>query len=512
MKKALPKKEEIDHLMQVMFSEKFRENPLLFVTYAFPWGQKGTPLQNFTGPREWQRLELERIANHIKENKERMKRGENPLVFKLAVSSGRGIGKSALVAWIVLWFLSCHYGGTIILSANTDSQLTDKTFAEIGRWLTMSINSFFFETTQKSIKPAPWYEHILRDELKLDTKYYYANGVLWNPEAPESFAGAHSQIGMMVVFDEASEIPEAIWTVTRGFFTENIPFRFWLVFSNPRSGAGPFFDLFQDAANGWNTQQINSLNVEGIDTTELEEIIRKFGADSDEANVEVYGQFPSQGDKQFISRSVVEEAINRSIENYDNKEEPLLMGIDPARYGSDSTVIRFRCGRDARSWPVEELKGLDNMKVVARVEQLIHQYNPDGVFIDSGAGAGIIDRLRELGYTVHEVIFGSKSTDPRMFDHRSELWDRMRSWLMGGMIDDSRKLKADLANPIKLYVGRESLEKLESKEEMRKRGIKSPDHADALALTFHAKMAKKGLTASRKSRDRRYKKRQSIFD
>jgi hypothetical protein len=284
------------------------------------------------------------------------------------------------------------------------------------------------------------------------------------------------------------------------------------VFSNPRSGAGPFFDLFQDAANGWNTQQINSLNVEGIDTTELEEIIRKFGADSDEANVEVYGQFPSQGDKQFISRSVVEEAINRSIENYDNKEEPLLMGIDPARYGSDSTVIRFRCGRDARSWPVEELKGLDNMKVVARVEQLIHQYNPDGVFIDSGAGAGIIDRLRELGYTVHEVIFGSKSTDPRMFDHRSELWDRMRSWLMGGMIDDSRKLKADLANPIKLYVGRESLEKLESKEEMRKRGIKSPDHADALALTFHAKMAKKGLTASRKSRDRRYKKRQSIFD
>ncbi len=508
----LPPKADIDECMQMLFSDLFRDNPLAYVLWAFPWSVKGTPLENFKGPREWQRRELQAIADHIKENKARVARGEDPLVYKLAVASGRGIGKSTLVAWIILWFISCHYGSTSIISANTDDQLTNKTYAEIGRWLTMAINKFFFETTQKSIKAAPWYEKLLKEELKIDTGYYYANGVLWNPEAPESFAGAHSQVGMLVLFDESSEIPEAIWTVTRGFFTEKTLYRFWFTFSNPRSNAGPFFDLFQDANNGWNTRQINSLNVEDIDSSELQEIVRRFGEDSDQAKIEVYGEFPSQGDKQFISRSHVAEAVERNLENYSSKDEPLLMGVDPARFGSDSTVIRFRCGRDARSWPVEELKGLDNMKVVARIEQLIYTHNPDAIFIDSGAGAGIIDRLRELGYKVQEVIFGSQASEPRFFDHRTEIWARVREWLPGGMIDDHRKLKTDLTSPLKLYIGRESREKLESKEEMRKRGLKSPDHADALALTFSSKVAKKTLNTARKSKSRRYKERSSIFD
>lgn len=512
VKSLLPPKAEIDAVMQMIYSDFFKDNPLAFVMWAFPWGVKGTPLERFKGPREWQKLELLQIADHIKENKARVARGEDPLVYKSATASGRGPGKSALVSWIVLWMLSCHFGSTTIISANTDTQLTDKTFGEIGNWYAMMICSFMFEATQKSIKPAPWYKKLLEEEMKIGCNYYYANGVLWNPDNPESFAGAHSQIGMAVVFDESSGIPENIWTVTKGFFTEKTIYRFWFAFSNPRSGAGAFFDVFNDPSSGWNTRQINSLDVEDIDHTELEDIVRKHGSDSDEARVEVFGQFPRQGDRQFISRSVVEDAAHREFDKYDHRDA-LLMGVDPARFGDDCTVIRFRCGRDARSIPPLELKGLDNMQVVNKIVQLIFQYNPDGIFIDSGAGAGIIDRLRELKYKVFEVGFGTASSEPQFYDHRTELWGRLRDWLSGGLIDNHKKLKSDLCNPEKELIGRESKEKLESKEKMKKRGIKSPDHADALALTFHAKVARKDLHTSRTSKPKRYRpERRGILD
>lgn len=511
LKNPLPPKKEIDESMQTIFSDALRDNPYLFVMYAFPWKQKNTPLEKFEGPREWQKEQLLAIAEHIKENKARVARGEEPLVYKLAIASGRGIGKSAMVSWIVLWMLSCHFGSTTIISANTDTQLSDKTFGELNNWLAMAINSYWFEATQKSIKPAPWYKDCLEKQMKIGCQYYYANGVLWSEDNPESFAGAHSQIGMLVIFDESSGIPENIWTVTRGFFTEKTIYRFWCVFSNPRAGAGPFFDVFNTENSGWNTRQINSLDVEGIDKTELEDIIRKFGEDSDEARVEVLGQFPRQGDRQFVSRAIVEEAANRVIERYDHNDA-LLMGVDPARFGDDSTVIRFRSGRDARSIPPLEYKGLDNMQVVQKITQLIYQHNPDAVFIDSGAGAGIIDRLKEMGYKVYEVGFGTSSTEPQYYDHRTELWARMRDWLPGGMIDNHRQLRADLCNPEKELVGRESKEKLESKEKMKRRGIKSPNHGDALALTFHAKVARKDLTTARQNKTKRYRPKKGLLD
>lgn len=512
-KSGLPAASEINEIMQMLYSDFMKENPLAFVLYAFPWGKKGTPLEKFPkGPRAWQRAELQAIADHIKENKERIKNGNDPLVYKSATASGRGIGKSALVSWLCLWMLSCHFGSTTILSANTDTQLTDKTFGELNNWLAMAINGFFFETTQKSIKPAPWYKELLEKEMQIGCNYYYCNGVLWSEDNPESFAGAHSQIGMMVIFDESSGIPENIWTVTRGFFTEPTLYRFWFAFSNPRSGAGAFYDVFNDAESSWNTRQINSLDVEDIDHTELEEIVTKYGSDSDEARVEVFGQFPRQGDRQFINRAVVGEAIDRQLERYD-VNEPLLMGVDPARFGDDSTVIRFRSGRDARSIPALELKGLDNMQVVAQITQLIFKYNPDGIFIDAGAGAGIIDRLKELGYKVFEVNFGSSSGAPQYFDHRTELWAKLRDWLGGGMIDNHKKLKSDLCSPEKELVGRESKEKLESKEKMKRRGLKSPDHADALALTFHCKVARRDLIAARHNKEKRYRiRKRSLLD
>jgi hypothetical protein len=481
-------------MMKRMWSPELRDNPYAWVMYAFPWGQTGTPLANKKGPRKWQKEELLRFADYIEKNKAARARGEVPAVYKSATVSGRGPGKSTLVAWLALWQLSCHIGSTVIITANTDSQLTNKTFGEIGKWHTLSINSYWFERNMKAVMPAPWLVQAMKEDLKIDNQYYYVKGELWNEDDPDAFAGAHNPYGMMVVFDEASGIPKPIWTVTEGFFTEDCIYRSWFAFSNPRSNTGAFFECFHAHRDYWHTRKIDSRTVEDLDQKVYNEIIHKYGEDSDEARIEVRGEFPKQGDRQFISRTLVANARTRELDRYDD-HAALLMGVDPARFGDDTAVIRFRRGRDARSIPPIKLKGMDNMELANECAHQIDKFNPDAVFIDAGAGTGVIDRLRERGYKVHEVWFGSKSGDENYADHRTELWAQMRDWLGGAMIDEDSDLTDDLTGPEYEFSEGGDKIRLESKERMKKRGLKSPDNADALAVTFHAKIARKDLKA-----------------
>lgn len=489
-------------ILETLLHPDIKDDPYAFVMYAFPWGKPNTPLANFTGPKRWQAEELMKLRDHIKANRERMSRGEKPLVYKCAIASGRGIGKSAFVAMVVIWFMSCIPGGSSIISANTDTQLTSKTFGEISKWLTLAINGFFFERTQKKITPTEWYAAQLRNALKVDSGKYYAEGILWNSDNPDAFAGEHSSIGMLLIFDEASGIPQPIYSVSDGFFTDLTLYRFWFCFSNPRKNTGPFFECFHSHRAFWVTRQLDSRTVEGLDTTVYDEIISKNGEDSDTARVEVKGQFPSQGDHQFIGRQLVVDAQQRVLDRYDD-HAALVMGVDPARFGDDSTVIRFRRGRDARSaGPTVEMKGLDNMAVANKVADLIETHAPDGVFIDSGAGAGIIDRLKERGYKVFEVGFGTESKDRTYEDHRTEMWAKMRDWLPGAMLDTNQFLADDLTGPEYEFRGAEDRIKLESKEKMKKRGIASPNHADALCLTFHLTIPRHDNKLSRKNPQR----------
>jgi len=510
--KKLPPVAEINEVQQTLFSDFMRENPYAFTVWNFPWKQKGFRLETQEGPRAWQKEILLDIGVHIKRQKERIKQGLPPEVYKLAVSSGRGVGKSALVSWLTLWMAGCHFGSTVIVSANTQHQLSDVTFGEIGKWLTMSNMSFMFEQTQMNISPSDWYADLLKKEMKIDTTHYYAQGKLWDEENPSGFAGQHSDIGMMVIFDEASGIPTNIWDVAQGYFSDKILHRYFLAFSNPRSTSSGFYDCFEHPKSDWNTRKVNALNIPDIDHAVHQSYIDKYGADSDQARVEVFGEFPKTGERQFISRSTVEEASTRRIENNNFKEDALIMGVDVARYGSDTSVIAFRAGRDARTIPAQIYSGLDNMQIVAKVEQAIYQFNPDFICIDGGAGAGVIDRLRELGYKIQEVLFGSAATENQYFDFRTELYARLRDWLPGGMIPNDQDLKTGLCAPEKELIGRESKEKLESKEKMKKRGIKSPDYADALALTFSIKGAKKNLHTSRKGKAKRYREVRSVLD
>jgi len=292
-------------LMSRLWSPAIKNDPLAFVLFTFPWGQKGTPLEHFTGPRKWQREVLRDIAQHIKENNGKIDFN----TLRLAVASGRGIGKSALVSWIVLWFMSTRVGGTGIVSANSESQLRSVTWAEITKWLSMSINSYWWEISATRVAPAKWLAELVERDLKKGTRYWSLEGRLWSAENPDAFAGVHNYDGVMLVFDEASGIDDSIWGVSSGFFTENTPNRFWLAFSNPRRNSGYFYECFNAKRDFWVTKQIDARTVEGTDKNVYEQIIAEYGADSYQAHVEVFGSFPSEGDDQFIPSLVVDEAM-----------------------------------------------------------------------------------------------------------------------------------------------------------------------------------------------------------
>ncbi len=489
-------------LMVNMWSPVITENPYNFVMFAYPWGQPGTPLEFHSGPRGWQKEMLLEITEHIKKNKARMEMGLSPLVYKASTASGRGIGKSAIVGWLSDWMMSCQIGSTTIITANTESQLKTRTFAEVSKWTTLLINNHWFEQNVMSIKPAPWYDESLKRQLKVDTGYHYCQAQLWSEENPDSFAGAHNEKGMLLFYDEASGIPAPIWQVSSGFFTEPILHRYWIVFSNPRRNTGAFFECFHKNRDNWNLRNIDGRTVEGTDKQVYEEIINEHGEDSDAARVEVKGQFPRQGDNQFISREVVAGAVERVVPH--DAGAPLIMGIDTARFGDDTTVFAWRKGRDAKSIPAVKLKGMDSMEVANSAAHWIIKTEPDAVCIDAGgAGAGIVDRLKEMGYHIHEVWFGAPSKEDEWANVRIELWDKMRAWLGGAMIPNDQHLIDDLVSPEFGFTKGGDKQVLEAKEKMKKRGLASPDYGDALACTFAVNVARKDKAASKQFRRNR---------
>ena len=341
-----------------------------------------------------------------------------------------------------------------------------------------------------SLKPAKWFSTLLENQLKMDTQWYYVEGQSWSQENPDAFAGAHSMIGFLLAMDEASGIDDEIWRISDGFFTDPSDLRLWITISNPRRNTGRFFDCFHTNKDFWTTRCIDSREVESLDQSVYDRIIAMEGEDSDAARVEVKGEFPRIGDKQFISREVVEDAIERKVET--DEGEALIMGVDVARFGDDRSVIRFRQGRDARSIPKLTFRGLDTMELAHQVSMAIDKFKPDAVMVDGGGvGGGVVDRLKQLRYKVIEVQGAERPFQKdRYLNKRVETWDTMKEWLVTGAIDDDWELVRDLTGPE--YDKHPTTGKmiLESKDSMKKRGLNSPDDGDALALTFARKVGR----------------------
>lgn len=471
-------------IMTKLWSPEIADDPEAFVMLVYPWGKKGTPLEKFTGPRKWQRKMLRRIRDHNAMNRINV----IPKMLRSARCSGRGIGKTALESWLAHWMISCHIGATVRASANSEAQLRTILWGELSRWVTMSLNAHWWDLSATKITPAGWLSELVERDLKKGTRQWGAEGVLWSEENPSSYAGPHNMDGMMVIFDEASSIPDSIWSVAAGFFTEPVPNRYWFAFSNGRRNQGYFYETFNGKRDFWDNENIDARTVEGTDQSVYQDIIDEYGEDSDEARIEVYGEFPADGDDLFISPRVVDLAMKRPA--HKDPSAPVIIGVDPARSGSDSTAIVVRRGRDVE---VERYKGADTMEIVGHIIDAIQKHDPDLVCIDEGGvGAGVVDRLKEQRYKqVRGVMFGWKPKNPKAYlNKRAEMWGDMKEWLKGAALPNDKRLKTDLTAPRKEPDSSGVLQ-LESKKKMKARGAASPDSGDALALTFAFPVAKR---------------------
>lgn len=466
-------------------------DPLAYVKSAFPWGEPGTALARFPGPRSWQVQVCSDMRDHIAENLERVRQGLSPRVFKLAVAAGHGIGKSALAGMLMHWIQDTILGSTAIITANNEEQVR-KMWSEFHRWDALVISNCLFSAGASLREPTPAYRLQIERETKIGADQYLAKWALWSESRPEGFAGTHSQAGVLLIIDEASGVPKQVWDECLGYFTDPILHRYWIVFSNPRLNTGEFYDLFQPGS-GWRTMNIDSRTVEGVDIDYLNGIVEKYGEDSDEAGTRVIGRFPRQSEKQFIGRGVVDSAVNRELPDYVDLGAPLVMGVDIGG-GVDPTVLVWRSGVDARSIPAVEINEADDTKIAREIAAHIDRTKPDAVFIDMGRGHGVKSILWNWGYRLRGVFFSGDSPDKQCLNMRAYMWQATKEWLAdGGCIYGNGPLRDELCAPNKVEKETHDKIQLESKTDMKKRGVKSPNYADALALTFAGPVARLDL-------------------
>lgn len=446
-------------------------DPLRFVLYSFPWGTPGTELEHSLGPERWQVEVLTLVRDGLLDINQ---------AVQIAVASGHGVGKSALVAWLILWGVSTFEDTKGVITANTENQLKTKTWAELAKWFRMFIGRFMFKLTATSIFSAdPEHE-----------KTWKVDMVPWSERNTEAFAGLHNQgKRIILIFDEASAIPDVIWETSEGALTDKNTQIVWVVCGNPTRNSGRFRDCHERLRARWKAVQVDSRSVTLTNKEQIARWMEDYGEDDDFVRVRVLGIFPRAGTVQFISSELVDEAAARQVEELPS--DALVIGVDVARFGTNSSVIYIRKGRDARTTPPIELRGASTMELAARVAALANELRPDGIFVDGGGvGGGVVDRLRQLNVRCFDISFGSKSDQPRPDnDHirfankRAEMWGAMREWLSVGAIPESRDLRAQLIGPEYGFNIRDEIQ-LEKKEHMAARGVESPDIADALALTF----------------------------
>lgn len=430
----------------------FHDNPLGFVLYAFDWSAG-------EGPDEWQRQTLESVGQAVREGRD---------TIREAVSSGHGIGKSALVAWIILWAMSTrpHLAG--VVTANTGRQLKDKTWRELAIWHKKAINAHWFAITATKFyqvdHPDTW----------------FVAATPWSKENAEAFAGLHAK-DVLMIFDEASAIPDIIWETAEGAMTT--AGAMWLAFGNPTKNTGKFRECFGRFRNRWITRSVDSRTAKMANPKQIQQWLEDYGEDSDFFKVRVRGVFPSAAFNQLIPLDVVEAAMARALAPGSVDGAARIWGFDIARYGDDASVCFERQGRAAKLQFVT--RKLDLMTLANRMAHEWRTHNPDAVFIDDGGvGGGVTDRLRELGFKPIAVQFQAQARDAANYANiRAQMWFEMAEWLKIASIPEDPRLRDDLISPEYAFDG-QGRRILESKDDMKKRGFASPDLGDALALTF----------------------------
>ena len=429
-------------------AQRWRQSPATFVTDTWP---------DIT-PDPWQRDALQALADN----------------GRVSIRACHGPGKSAVDAWAIFWFLSTHFPTRVPCTAPTSHQLQDVLWAELAKWHQAMQDwqrAFFLLTTERlSWAGAP--------------KESFAVARTAAKEKPEALQGFHCE-NLLFVLDEASGIEDVIFEVAEGALSaENAKV---LMTANPTRTSGYFFDSHHKMRHRWHTLRVSHADSPRVSDQYVEDMASKWGADSNVYRVRVEGEFPREDEDAVISLELCESAMARDIEQ--DMGAATVWGVDVARFGDDATALVKRRGPvvlDVKQW-----RGKDLMTTSGMIYDEYHseptQRKPDRICVDSiGLGSGVLDRLQELGLPVVGVNVGEQpSVKERFMRLRDELWFEVRDWLDSRAVKlpDEGELVGQLTAP-KYRMTSTGKILVESKDDMKKRGIASPDLADALCMTF----------------------------
>lgn len=451
---------------------RFVYDPLGHVLYSYDWD-----FDAGEGPDDWQVEVLVGIGDRMREAaaasfEDAEKNEAAAASVKKAVASGHGIGKSALIAWIIRWFMDTRPHPQVVVTANTAKQLETKTWRELSKWNKRAITGHWYTWTATKFyrKDSP--------------ETWAAYAIPWSKDKSEAFAGTHEE-HVLVLFDEASLIDAVIWEVTEGAMTT--PGALWLAFGNPTKNSGKFRECFGKAKHRWHPMHVDSRTAKMTNKAQIKEWADDYGEDSDFFRVRVKGQFPRASVLQLIPTDLVESASGKHLSPEIYRHAPVVLGCDVAWEGDDQFVIFKRQGLATwllGKWRELEFSTATFANLIAQYED---QHKADAVFVDVvGVGAGVVDNLRQMGRSPIPINSGRNATNSDKYENlRIEMWDKTKSWLEdGGAIPVDQGLIDGLTAPEFGYTGKRNRIILEKKKDMKSRGLASPDEADALALTF----------------------------
>lgn len=437
----------------------YRHNPLGFVLFAW----------DGVTPHDWQRELLIDLGDRLQAGE--MSQHE---AIQEARASGHGIGKSCLVAWLILWAMATKVDTKGVVTANTENQLKTKTWAEVAKWYGRWRYRHWFTFTATAIFRADS-DH---------EKTWRIDMIAWSERNTEAFAGLHNAgARILLVFDEASAIPDQIWEVAEGALTDENTEIIWLAFGNPTRNVGRFRECFGKHKHRWHTRQIDSRTVPGTNKTQIQKWLEDYGEDSDFFRVRVRGQFPNASFNALLGPAEVDAAMAKNYPPGSQSHAANILGGDVARQGDDSSVAARRQGMCV--FPLRVMRIPDTMMVASEFNRLMDECDADAAFIDGsgGYGAGVVDAMRQLGKDPVEVFFNGKPLDARYFDKRSEMYFELAKWVKsGGSLPNDDELKEELIATEYVFQGDKF--RLISKDDIKELIGRSPDKADAVALTF----------------------------
>lgn len=451
---------------------EFELDPLGFVLWAYPWGDPDGKLAKQDGPEEWQRGVLERIGEGLRAG------GDLGAVVREAISSGHGVGKSALVAWLVHWAISTREDTRGVVTANTQDQLKQKTWAELAKWHQMFMARELFVLTATAIYSAD----------PQHTRTWRIDAAPWSEENTEAFQGMHNQGSrILVIFDEASAIADTVWEAAEGYLTDTDTQIVFACFGNPTRTTGRFHRVCTRPGS-WQYHRVDSRTVRFTNKGQLQEWVDEYGEDSDFVRVRVKGMFPRAGFANFIPPELADTARagRRFVHRHAYAAHQKILSIDPARFGDDFSVITLRQG--LKVFYQVALSGFDGPELAGRVVELVRQEKGISciVYDANGNGADLDSALRrapDLPPLIPVMWSIPAKDDKHYFNQRSEAWGKMKDWLTAGEIPDDDQLIDELCSLDYGYDGLFRIQ-LQSKKDMKKNGGKSPDRADSLALSF----------------------------